>query len=141
VQLVPKAVWINNAGVEFSSDGADGGSVLSDGTAKRKVDSIRLKDILGEESGVDFLKMDIEGAEVDVLVDCGDSLKNVKNIFVEYHSWQHLPQRLDLLLSTLQSAGFRYYIRSIGPIHTNPFIESNFENGMDIQLNIHAKKN
>jgi len=33
-----------------------------------------------------MLKIDIEGAEYDVLKDCEDSLENVKNIFVEYHS-------------------------------------------------------
>ena len=36
------------------------------------------KDFLCQK--IDFLKIDIEGPEYDILKDCGDSLKNVENI-------------------------------------------------------------
>jgi len=41
-----------------------------------------LKDILRNESEIDLLKMDIEGAEVTVLEDCNDELEKIKNIYV-----------------------------------------------------------
>ena len=59
-QIYKSAVWINDDGVNFSYDGADGGSI--NGTEKiKKVRSIRLKDFLDTESNIDMLKIDIEG--------------------------------------------------------------------------------
>ncbi len=136
VDLVQKAVWINNDGVNFGSEGADGGSVYY-AENKNIVPSVRLKDVLSKIGHVDLLKIDIEGAETDVLIDCKDELKKVKNLFVEYHSMTSQPQRLHELLQVLSSNSFRYYIHSIGTIHKKPFVE--IEPGtMDIQLDIHA---
>ena len=50
---------------------------------KTTVTCVRLKDLLDDD--IDFLKIDIEGAEYAVLKDCSDDLTNVKNLFVEYH--------------------------------------------------------
>lgn len=138
VELIEKAVWINDAGVSFGSDGADGGSVFLDKN-KIAVPSVRLNQILEKENDVDFLKMDIEGAEIEVFLDCEKTIAKVKNIFVEYHSWINQPQRLDQLLHLFASNGFRYYITSIGR-EINPFINKLSENSMDIQLNIRAIK-
>jgi FkbM family methyltransferase len=136
VELIRKAVWTNNDGVNFGSEGADGGSVYY-AENKNIVPSARLKDVLASVSHVDLLKIDIEGAEIDVLVDCKNELKKVKNLFVEYHSITSQSQRLHELLEILSSNSFRYYIHSIGTIHKKPFVE--IEPGaMDIQLDIHA---
>lgn len=137
VELVNKAVWNSNDGVSFGSEGADGGSVYFEGN-KIALPSVRLKEILAVENKIDLLKMDIEGAEVDVLKDCGSELKKVKYLFVEYHSWLSSEQRLDELLSLLRENGFRYYIHAIGEVVKAPFVERKFANGMDIQLDIHA---
>jgi len=90
IEVIEKAVWIDNNGVELSVEGADGSSVYL-GENMQKVKSVRLKELLDSESKIDMLKMDIEGAENDVVLDCGDSLKVVNNIFIEYHSriYQH----------------------------------------------------
>ena len=45
VEIINKVIWINNNGVEFGSDGADGGSVYMSNN-KTKVESIRLKELL-----------------------------------------------------------------------------------------------
>lgn len=139
VETIEKAIWTNDAGVDFGSDGADGGSVFLESN-KIHVPSIRLKDILRKEKEVDFLKMDIEGAEVEVLSDCAEDLKKVHHLFVEYHSWASRPQQLDKLLSILTSAGLRYYIQTIGETGVNPLIKKRTENEMDVQLNIYATK-
>ncbi|MEP7263539.1 MAG: FkbM family methyltransferase [Bacteroidota bacterium] len=137
VTLIPKAVWVNDEGIEFGSEGADGGSVFHTGN-KIKVNTVRLKDFLAKETAIDCLKVDIEGAEVNVLKDCGDELKKVKYLFVEYHSWKNESQQLDELLSLFTRNGFRYYIHSIGEANRQPFLQKSTESSMDIQLDIHA---
>ncbi len=90
-----------------------------------------------KNSEIDFLKMDIEGAEVDVLMHCGNELKNVSNLFVEYHSYADQPQRFNDLTGILTEAGFRYQI------HTqfaskSPLCQRELQLGMDLQLNVFA---
>jgi hypothetical protein len=74
------------------------------------VRTVRLRDYLDQP--IEFLKLDIEGAEVPVLLDCSDRLEQVEHLFVEYHSFIGLPQPLDCLISILRSAGFRFYARN-----------------------------
>ncbi len=138
VELFEKAVWIKDGKLQFSAEGADGGSIMLTEGKKIEVDCIRLKDLLAKETAIDLLKIDIEGAEVDVLNDISGELKKVKVLFVEYHSWAGSPQRLDQLCAVLSDNGFRYYIRSINSVVKNPFIFPMPSKGMDIQLNIHA---
>ncbi|MFL5752712.1 MAG: FkbM family methyltransferase [Bacteroidia bacterium] len=137
VELVNKAVWTDDNGIEFGSEGADGGSVYFEGN-KTRLPSLRLKTLMEKEEEIDLLKMDIEGAEVEVITDCAEQLKKVKYLFVEYHSWISNPQQLDLLLSTLTQNKFRYAIHSIGHQSSSPFSGTNSQNGMDIQLDIYA---
>ena len=44
----------------------------------------RLRDYLTQR--VDLLRLDIQGAEVDVLLDCADLLGHVQYLAVDYHS-------------------------------------------------------
>jgi FkbM family methyltransferase len=138
IEVIEKAVWTTNAEIELGLEDADGSSIHLEKN-KTKVKSIRLKDYLEKEEVVDMLKMDIEGAEVEVLKDCKDSLTSVKNIFVEFHSYRDKPQRLSEVIEVLESAGFRYFVMQpenrISPL-INPFNKSN--PGMDLQLNIFA---
>ncbi len=138
IEIFNKAVWINNNGVEFGSDGADGGSVFNISN-KKAIPSIRLKDILDSETEIDLLKIDIEGAETDVLVDCDVSLLKVKSIFVEYHSWIGMPQNLDKLLNVLSINNFRYYIENVNLLHS-ALENSNKIPDFNLQLNIYATK-
>ena len=139
IEFVNKAIWIHNEGVEFNVEGADGGSIEMDSFTKAtKVDSIRLKELLDTEH-VDFLKMDIEGAEVDVLLDCDGSLGNVDFIFFEYHSFLKQPQKLDSVLKVLTKNKFKYYIQSSQIVYS-PFIQPINHPTMDMQLNIYCYK-
>lgn len=137
VELVNKAVWNSNDGVSFGQEGADGGSVFFEGN-KVTLPSVRLKELLQREEKIDLLKIDIEGAEMEVLNDCQSELKKVQYLFVEYHSWLNQKQELDKLLNILTENGFRYYIHSIGDVLKQPFVEQKFPNGLDVQLDIHA---
>jgi FkbM family methyltransferase len=138
VEVINKAVWIDDGGIEFGSEGADGGSINASGN-KIKIDSIRLQDFLDKEPEVDLLKIDIEGAEYEVLKDCANSLSNVKNIFVEYHSWNSSTQKLSEILEVLEMNNFRYYIEDLSK-RKQPFINHAKEKNMDLQLNIFGIK-
>ncbi len=134
IKVINNAVWVDDNGIEFSSDGADGGSIYRNGT-KTKINSIRLKDFLEKEGKIDMLKIDIEGAEYEVLKDCSDSLDNVSNLFVEYHSWNNNRQKLSEILSIFERNDFRYYIESLTKTK-HPFVNKGENANMDLQLNI-----
>jgi len=138
IEVIEKAVWINNNGLELGMEDADASSIYLDKN-KTKVESIRLKDYLEKEEVVDMLKMDIEGAEVEVLKDCRESLTNVKNIFVEYHSYSSNSQKLSEIIRVLESSGFRYFVMQ-PENRSQPFINklNKFNPTMDLQLNIFA---
>jgi FkbM family methyltransferase len=134
VDVIDSAVWIHSDGISFSCEGADGGSIQGSDNLN-KVKSIRLRDYLQKEEIVDLLKIDIEGAEYEVLKDCKDTLDNVENIFIEYHSWNNSPQKLSEILAILEKNNFRYYISSISE-RSHPFINIGLDQNMDLQLNI-----
>ena len=138
VEIVAKAVWIDNAGVEFGSEAADSSSIYST-AAKRRVPSLRLRDCLVAETRIDFLKIDIEGAEIAVVPDCRDVLHKVQHLFIEFHAYLGQPQALKGIVEVLEENGFRYYIDTNQ--HRNaPFVNRRYRGNdlMDLQLNIFA---
>lgn len=138
VTVVEKAVWTDEQGVNFGSEGADGASIFAEQN-QRIVPSTRLRDWLLKEPRIDFLKIDIEGAESTVLPDCADALTHVQNLFLEYHAYLGQGQDLGKLLNILTNSGFRYYIDT-NQHRTAPFVERQYRgnNTMDLQLNIFA---
>ncbi len=136
VDVVNKAVWIEEGEIRFRKDGSDGGAISeSDGSIT--VSSVKLKSLLERESEIALLKLDIEGAETDVLVDCRNSIGHIEKIFIEYHSIPGKEQSLHLILEILKNAGFRYFIQPISESKT-PFLHFNEGKGMDLQLNIYS---
>ncbi len=99
IELINKAIWNSETELEFMSEGADGGRVINLESEKKsyKVQTVRLREYLNRP--VDLLKLDIEGAETAVIQDCQDLLFNVKNLFVEYHSFVNDPQRLPIIIN------------------------------------------
>jgi len=138
IEIINSAVWIDNNGLEFSCEGADGGSIYGSNN-KIKVKSVKLKEYLENEKEIDFLKIDIEGAEYEVLKDCANSLHCVRHIFIEYHSFVNDHQKLSEILTILEKNGFRYYIQNLKKINS-PFVNQNSDNKMDLQLNIFGVK-
>jgi len=141
IEVIPKAVWIHNQGLEFMADGADGGHIRDlSGNSGIRVPSIRLAEILEGQPRIDLLKMDIEGAESVVLADCGERLQRVRHLYVEYHSRAGEPQQLGNVLHLLTEQGFRYFVSSVNQeIHHPPFPEIS-PGQIDLQLHIFAHK-
>jgi len=138
LKLEQKAVWTSGETLTFKSDNGVSGQVTKQKEDGVAVNAIRLYDYLNEK--IDFLKLDIEGAEIDVLADCSDRLMNVENLFVEYHSPKDQPQQLDRLLSILKQNHFRYYLKEAWVTKTKPFLEKAPPSYFDMQVNIFATR-
>lgn len=134
VELHPKAVWSANTTLRFEIEGADAGKIGNSRNAIR-IEAVRLKDWL--QSPIDLLKLDVEGAEYDVLIDCASCLRHVRHLFVEYHSFVSKPQRITEICALLRDAGFRLFIESAVSVK-HPFQSRPVYLGMDLQLNIFA---
>jgi len=122
VKVVHGALTDFDGSATFTGDGRYGGSLYAgegngEQTARYPVPAVRLRDYLDEP--VDFLKLNIEGAEWDVLADCDDRLKYVREMVIEYHHLPHLPRTLHRILDLLDRRGFEYLINDFD-LETNP---------------------
>lgn len=137
VEIIKKAAWINDDGVSFSSDGADGGTISEN--SNNKIDSIDFNEFLKKYKHIDFLKIDIEGAEKIVVPHCIDSISIADNIFLEYHTNANDIQNLGLILDSFTKRGFRYFIKNENK-RNSPFANKMQESAFDMQLNIFLYK-
>lgn len=136
VTLLEKAVWDKEEVLEFYTDSGMGGRVLSSyqNQTPTRINAVRLLDYITDE--VDFLKIDIEGAEVEVLRDCKDVLDKVGSMFFEYHNDINKPQSLHELLTIVKCKGFNYYIKE-SCVRKTPFTDTNLIcESFDMAINI-----
>lgn len=141
IQLIQKGLWDSNTRLNFWSEGADAGLITDldkSRSSQIEIETISLKEYLDRR--VDFLKLDIEGAETLVLKDIDKYLDIVDRIFVEYHSFVGQRQTLNEIIDILTKANFRLHISSPGLTSSTPFIHLNVYNNMDMQLNIYGIK-
>jgi FkbM family methyltransferase len=134
-----EAIWIENTVLKFASQG----SLMSRIDEKEKPDSIevkatRLKELITEK--VDFLKIDIEGAEYKVMADIDEKLHLVENLFLEYHGTFDQNGELREIFDILVRNGFKLYIKEAITKHPHPF-ERKASPDYDVQLNIFCFRN
>lgn len=136
VNVHHKAVWSHNDGLKMELDHADGAHASDQGEV---IPSVRLKEVLAQYDEIDLLKMDIEGAEFEVLRDCKDDLGHVERLFVEIHTFSGQQQGVSEIIQIVEKAGFRYYIEQAGeqkrPLENNWVVGAT---GMDIQVNLYC---
>ncbi len=111
VQVVPAAVAGQRGMSCFVADGADGGRLALEGSAPPSSHSVRtvlLSDYLDEP--VELLKLNIEGAEWEVLREAAHKLHRVRHLVVEYHGFPECGQHLHGILALLDACGFRYLL-------------------------------
>lgn len=108
VRVIPAALGSKEGSAFFLPTGTDS-SHLQPG-AGVKVPLVRLSRFI--TSPVDFLKLNIEGSELEVLSDLesSDRLKFIRQLCLEWHSFPRSPQNLDQVLSLLTRNGFSYLI-------------------------------
>ena len=141
VTLHNAAVWTHNEELSFCMEGGLSGRLpKGDGDApeQARVQGCRLRDVLAK-APVDFLKMDIEGAEAAVLEDCREFVRSdwIRHLFLEYHSHVQEPQVLHEILALLTAGGYRYHIHTAF-VRKCPFLDRRTLVGMDLQLNVYA---
>lgn len=140
--LIQKGLWSEDSRLQFDPDGADAGHLEENHAAIEdaqedavSVPVVRLVPFL--DRPIDMLKLDIEGAETEVLLDCEGALDSVEHLFVEYHSYIDQEQRIDEVLHVLQNSGFRVHIQP-ELVADRPFVQRLESYGMDHRLNIFA---
>jgi FkbM family methyltransferase len=130
-----EAIWIEDTELDFMQEGnMESKIVESTSAASVRVKASRLKNYLDRE--VDFLKIDIEGAEYVVMKDISEKLYNVKSMFVEYHGSFGQNSELLEILQLIIDAGFQFYIREASPNYRHPFLRTESGIDYDVQLNI-----
>ena len=138
--LLNKAAWDRDETLTFWSEGADGGRIDAEmGAQTGKATVLEAVDIADALAGqeFDFIKVDIEGAEMRVLPRLRPWLEKARAVFVEYHARQDEPHRLYQILAELEGVGLRVYIK---PLYDNPrpFDGPILSCGFDQQLNLFA---
>jgi FkbM family methyltransferase len=138
VTLVNKAIAVGASEVTFHREGSNAGRIhsLDDAIEKFVVPVVSLDELLSEP--VDFLKLDIEGAESDVVCS-SQRLDAVTQFMIEYHSFADAPQSLPALLNKLAESGCRYRLQT-QYCPKQPLVDDSCHLGMDFQLNIFAKR-
>jgi FkbM family methyltransferase len=139
ISINKKAIWKENGEISFSNSGNLGGKIdhsTNSADQTNLVPTIRLKDLLIEK--IDLLKIDIEGAEYEVIKDCKDDLHCISNLFIEYHGKFSDGGNLIELLNIINNAGFGFYIKEAADIYPNPFVRTRENYPYEVQLNIFA---
>ena len=126
VEVVEKALWTSNGRTSFFSEGADANRVVREDDEVKQlttltpsaeqcdVETVRLADYLAM-TRFDLVKLDIESAEAEVIVDCGDTLRNVNNLVIEFHLTNSRPRDLARTLEALADQEFHVSVCSYGP--------------------------
>jgi FkbM family methyltransferase len=136
VSLRKEAVWTDNTTLRFSNEGLMSSKIETNGSNNTiEIKAIRLRDLLQRD--IDFIKMDIEGAEYTVLKDIADKLHFVKNLFLEYHGTFAQNGELAEIISLVHKAGFNFYIKEAANLFDYPFYRIKKSTiSYDVQLNI-----
>lgn len=137
VQAHFAAVWTHTGIVSFHAEGSEASHVLENENHKTNpVPSLSLTDILQQHEHIDFLKIDIEGAEWQVLTQSGDSLQKAANVFIEYHGNVDETQKLADLIQLMTSKGYKVYVNHATDQLKQPFYNRSSGLTYDIQLHL-----
>lgn len=139
VTVKREAVWTSHQPLQFAAAGTEASRIDSHG-GSTTVQGIDFKYFLQQFPMVDFLKMDIEGAEHAVLAHCADELYRVKHMFLEYHGYTHKPQELANLFSLIDVLGFTCYVRNAADSIAYPFKHRATDEVYNVQLNLFLTK-
>ncbi len=141
VTSINKAVWVDDQGILFRNKGNMESRIVdnTDGPVIQ-IETVSLIEILQTYHSIFFLKIDIEGAEIDVLKSAKNHLSKCKYIFVEYHSIRNKRQELQHILSIFSQSGFRYYIEQAAGHNLERYKLQPSNLSMEFQLNLFCYK-
>ncbi len=135
IKLHNVALYNSNTEISFETKSIDSNKISSSGTVK--VSAHKLSSYITEQ--VDFLKLNIEGAEYYVLQDLHESgkIKMINEMCLEWHSFANQEQNLSQVLDILQRNNFKYYISSLS---TAPHGAFSAEKETEYFLMVYAKQ-
>ncbi len=136
IEIRKEAIWKDDCILKFTCDGSLGSKINSESKSANEIEvkAIRLKNLLNNP--IDFLKIDIEGAEYEVLKDCSESLDKIDNLFIEFHGNFNKIHELNTIFEIIKNAGFAYYIKEASNVYPTPFNRPPVAMVYDLQLNI-----
>jgi len=134
VQVINSAVWIKNEMVDFFCEGADGGRILDSAVpsnSRYKINAVDICEYINQP--IDLIKMDIEGAEYDVVHHMLGKMSLVKNMVIECHMYIDEMSKFALLLSDLAESGFFVSVNTYGKwidlLHKTSNVDKASKNG------------
>lgn len=139
VKIIESGLFSEEGKLNFSKDGTDGGRVTKEGSQNIRVEKLS-KYI---DAGIDFLKLNIEGPELEVMQDLDNSnkLDRIREMCIEWHSFSNEKQNLGRLLQILEKNDYKYLINhfdyKINSVLKPPF---RVKNKTQYYLLIYAKK-
>lgn len=142
VKLLNEAVWKEDTILKFAEEGTLGSKISNESKEGKisEVKAARLKNLLAEK--IDLLKLDIEGAEYEVIKDCDESLSMAENLFIEFHGYFEKAHELTEILQIVEKNNFAFYIKEAASVYPTPFSRPSKKPHYDLQLNIFCfKKN
>lgn len=138
-----KALWKEQTTITFLNEGSMSSKIETelDATSGNvtTIEAVRLNDFLNQP--IHFLKLDIEGAEYEVLKDCRTNLSKIENMFIEFHGHFNKTYELIEILTILEESKFQFYIKEADSVYSTPFDIGVEKKNYDLQLNIFAFKN
>lgn len=138
VDLVEAAVWKENTQLKFIAQGGMDSKISEGAEEGILVKAYSLIDYL--QDPVDFLKLDIEGAEFEVLKNIEEYLDKIATLFIEYHGSFSQTNELIAILNMVQKAGFYVYIKEACNVYPTPFYINSKHTQFDVQLNIFCRR-
>jgi FkbM family methyltransferase len=116
VQVIEAAVWTDNGQMDFFCEGADGSRLVDPRSPLPKstsVRTIRLSDFIC--GPINMLKMDIEGAEFQVMPSLSEKLEAISQMAIECHIDNRNVEPFSVLLKILSEKKYITTINSYGP--------------------------
>lgn len=109
IQLEPYGLWDKQENLKFSNDPIGGGSRIEE-AGETRIDTISIDEVLKGEA-CDFIKMDIEGAELKALMGAKKTIKKYRPqlaicIYHKPEDYVEIPKYIKELFS-----GYKLYIR------------------------------
>jgi len=140
IELINAGVFTHNGKMQFIADGKDGGRVSENHSiVSEEIKVIDLKELIRKSLPIALLKMDIEGAEHDVLPHISTELSKIENFFLEFHQIKGKKNNLSSLINPFEVAGFNYLIDVPKNYHT-PFYFKELNDMFDSQINVFFHK-
>ncbi len=115
VEVIEAAVWTQEGKSKFFCEGVDGSRLISNDDNYSETIVVRTVDLSEYVfSEIDFVKMDIEGGEFEVITHLGEKLRAIDSMVVECHIDNKDVAPFGSLLQTLALSGYCVSVNPYG---------------------------